>query len=498
MKTAFVIASAIFLMVSAACVSDTHESVAADLLIRDVVIISPEREAPSRPTNVWVREGRIVKITWKTLPIDSVTMVIDGQGMFLSPGYIDAHVHLSAIPGMRFDQEQANPDISEQARSQIPRSYLYHGFTTLIDVAADANLAERWNNVDIAPTVHYCGALTIQDGYPTAFIPKPHRYEVMPNFIFDPSRPEDFPDGFNRADHSPERLVEKIAADGAICVKSFFEAGFGGRNLWPTPSEEILRQIEAATNQHNLPFMLHANSEMAQSVGVAIGPDAFVHGMWTWNNRDTDLSDSVRRVLDGVIEKQIGWQPTIQVLYGERDLHDPDYLSQPDLRHVAPQVLIDWYASEDGQWYRDIMALKPFVKTHLDNDQWQEIDRAGIERVDAAFKYLDDNGGHLMFGSDTPSDLTFANPPGLNSWREMERWLENGVAPAKLFKAATLGNARFFGLDDEIGTVEVGKRADLLLLEENPLEDARALNLIRFVIVEGRAFERNTLSAINH
>lgn len=498
MKTVFAFASAMFLITSTACVSDTHEIAGADLLIRDVVIVSPERKAPSRPTNVWVSDGRIVKITSKTPPTDATTVIIEGQGMFLSPGYVDAHVHLSAIPGMRFDQEQANPDVSEQARSQIPRSYLYHGFTTLIDVAADAKLAERWNDKDIAPTVHYCGALTIQDGYPTAFIPKPQRYEVMPNFIFDSSRAEEFPDGFNRNDHSPERLVEKIADDGAICVKSFLEAGFGGQSLWPTPSEEILRRIKAAANKRDIPFVLHANSEMAQSTGVAIELDAFVHGMWTWNGRDTDVTASVRRVLDGVIEKKIGWQPTIQVLYGERDLHDPDYLTQPDLQHVAPQILIDWYASEDGQWYRDVMASKPFVKGYLDNDQWQEIDRVGIHRVNAAFKYLDDNGGHLMFGSDTPSDLTFANPPGLNGWREMERWLNNGVTPAKLFKAATLDNARFFGLDDEIGTVEIGKRADLLVLEENPLEDAQALNKIRIVIVEGHAIERNTLSAINH
>lgn len=496
MKNTLVCGAAISLLLPVACVSEQRQAIEADLQIRNVVIVSPEREAPSEPTNIWIHEGRIVDISSTTRAVSSETDVIDGQGMFLTPGYVDAHVHLSSIPGMRFDQEQASPDVSARARAQIPRSYLYHGFTTLIDLSADSHLSSQWNSNDIGPTVHYCGALTIQDGYPTAFIPKPYRYEVMPNFIFDPSRADDFPDGFNRDDHSPERLVEKIADDGAICVKSFFEAGFGGQDLWPTPSEEILGQIKSAASGHGLPFMLHANSEMAQSIGVDIEADAFVHGMWTWNSRGNAVSDSVRGVLDGVIEKQIGWQPTIQVLYGERDLHDPGYLAQADLKHVAPELLIDWYASEEGQWYRNIMASKPFVKDFVESDQWQEIGRAGIERVNAAFQYLDAYGGYLMFGSDTPSDLTFANPPGLNGWREMQRWLENGVAPAKLFKAATLDNAKFFGLEDEIGTVETGKRADLLLLQENPLENGQALNMISYVIVGGRVIERESLSAI--
>jgi imidazolonepropionase-like amidohydrolase len=59
---------------------------------------------------------------------------------------------------------------------------------------------------------------------------------------------------------------------------------------------------------------------------------------------------------------------------------------------------------------------------------------------------------------------TYANPPGLNGRLEMQRLVDSGVTPAQIFQAATLANARALKLDRDIGTVSVGKRANLLLL----------------------------------
>lgn len=93
---------------------------------------------------------------------------------------------------------------------------------------------------------------------------------------------------------------------------------------------------------------------------------------------------------------------------------------------------------------------------------------------------------------------TFANPPGLNGRVEMETWIEAGVSPAQLFNALTQGNAEYFGLGDEIGTIETGKRATLLLLRENPLESVTAYDTIETVILDGMVIERSSLAAINN
>ena len=108
------------------------------------------------------------------------------------------------------------------------------------------------------------------------------------------------------------------------------------------------------------------------------------------------------------------------------------------------------------------MLKIPIVAQFVQDGRWQELDAPPITRVTAVLEYFADNGGTLLFGSDTPSDPTFANPPGLNGRLEMDRWMEAGVTPLQLFRAATVNNAQFFGLADQIGTVEVGKKADLL------------------------------------
>ena len=79
----------------------------------------------------------------------------------------------------------------------------------------------------------------------------------------------------------------------------------------------------------------------------------------------------------------------------------------------------------------------------------------------------------------------------------MDRWLAAGVTRAQLFQAATISNAEFFGLADRIGTIEVGKKADLLITRENPLEGVTAYDTIEYVILGGKVMKRSSLSAMS-
>ena len=77
----------------------------------------------------------------------------------------------------------------------------------------------------------------------------------------------------------------------------------------------------------------------------------------------------------------------------------------------------------------------------------------------------------------------------------MKHWIDAGVSLEQLLKAATYNNAKTFNLLDSIGSIEVGKKANLLILNSNPLESISAYNDIEIIINQGRVLNRTELSA---
>src|SRR3974377_1125796 len=96
----------------------------------------------------------------------------------------------------------------------------------------------------------------------------------------------------------------------------------------------------------------------------------------------------------------------------------------------------------------------------------------------------------LIFGSDTPGVDGFGNPPGLNGRLELQNWADAGAPLLVILRAATPDNATALGLSDELGSIEVGKRADLLLLKENPLTSVSAYDSIETIFLNGEPIAR--------
>jgi hypothetical protein len=82
--------------------------------------------------------------------------------------------------------------------------------------------------------------------------------------------------------------------------------------------------------------------------------------------------------------------------------------------------------------------------------------------------------------------------PGLSLHRELVRLIEAGLTPLEALRAATLYPARVLGLTDSLGSIEVGKLADLVLLDANPLEDISNTRRIRAVVANGRLYRLPT------
>lgn len=467
---------------------------AAELRISNVTIVSPEQSAPRRHATVHIKDERIVSITNGTAAkATSTVRVIDGTDLYLAPGLIDSHVHLGGVPGMPAEQQQAHPEIGAAAEKQIPRSYLYFGFTGLFDLNSTPEKMRQWQRHETRPDTYFCGSAPVQDGYPMSWAPKPQRYEHQPYMIIQRGDEAAAPPGFDPAKHTPTAVVARIKADGASCVKTFFEPGFGPQKNLPTPRPETLKELISAAHAAGLPVFMHANSLVAQEAAVSAGVDVIAHGLWhAAEGADIDP------VLDRIVKANLGWQPTMQVLYGELDLFDPTYLANPTLSRVLPKSLIDWYRTPGAQAFRDEIASALFPDEKSPEATWNKA-RAFyvpyLARNRNATAYLASRNAHFLFGTDTPSSPTYANPPGLNGWMEMKRQNEAGLTPAQIFRAATLSNAAALGLEREVGSVQAGRIANLLLLRKNPAETVDAYDEIVTVILRGRVLDRAELAA---
>jgi hypothetical protein len=327
-----------------------------------------------------------------------------------------------------------------------------------------------------------------------AFMPPESRFAPYRNFLYDPRQADDIPDEYAPEDHSPAAAVSRVADSGGICVKTFWESGFGPLRNLPTPTHDMIAAVIRESRERGLVVTMHANSLDAHRFAGEAGVDVVVHGLWNAPGGG-ELTAAVKAVLDTTAAKRIGYMPTMQVLEGLGLMFRPEFLDDPALSAVLPGGLIDWYRTDDGQWFADELRADFGDVT---DEHIREIfagDDGARGMSGRTVRYLAGRDGRFLFGTDTPSSPTYGNPPGYNGYMEMRNLVAAGIPLRRLFAAATIDNAEAFKLEDRYGTVENGKIANLLLLDENPLESVEAWDSIHAVVLHGEWVPRSTLAA---
>ena len=489
-----------FLLLASAFAFGAPKPAPRPIWITGVTIVSPENLDHLVRGSVLIENGRIARVERKASanpPADAT--VVSGDGGFLIPGLIDSHVHLASVPGvapeMNLSPEAAHAEMIADYYKQLPRSYLYFGYTTLLDLAVvKPEVLDEFRRAPLHPDVYDCGpSLPLANGYPMSFAPSPLRFQLFPNFLYDPAQSASIPAEYKPQDHTPTAAVANDKRAGAICVKTYFERGFGKDRNLPVITPAMAAGVRKAATQDGLVMMMHANSFEAQKFAVASGVDVIAHGMWNWGalDRQPELPPEIKTLLDRIVKKRTGYQPTIQVMGGLRTYFDPEYLKMPTLPQVIPAPLLAWFNSPAGKWF----------KKELDEDNTpdakmrQGFDRGPLRRVRQVVGYLAARNANFLFGTDTPSAPTYGNLPGLNGYMEMQQLHEAGLSLEQIFKAATINNARAFKLDSQVGTIQPGKIANLVLLRKSPLASVDAYDSVVTVWVHGKQISREDLVA---
>jgi imidazolonepropionase-like amidohydrolase len=483
------------LFVVKAIAGQTADDAVGRTWITDVTIVSPERLDRVSTGSVLIEGDRIVRVERKAggkKPAGAT--VISGKGEYLIPGLIDSHVHLASVPGMGFDQVMGQSEMIRAYYKQLPRSYLYYGYTTVVDLAViERQVLEDFRQAPLHPDLYSCGEpVVFANGYPMSFAPPELRFELFSNFIYDPAQASSIPSEYKPEGHTPAADVARVKGEGGICVKTFFERGFGRDRNLPVMSAGVLSEIRKAATHEGLVLMMHANSFEAQKFAVDGDVDVIAHGMWNWGalDKETTLPDEIRQLLDRIVEKKIGYQATVQVLEGMRAYFEPEYLKTEAIGKVVPPSMLAWFKTAEGSGFK---------KELVEGDTPDAVMAAGYEkgpmrRERLVVAYLAGKDTNFLFGTDTPSGPTYGNLPGLNGYLEMQQLRKGGLSLAQIFKAATISNAKEFKLDSQLGTIEKGKIANLVLLRKSPLESLDAYDSIVTVWVHGTAVARESLA----
>ena len=128
-------------------------------------------------------------------------------------------------------------------------------------------------------------------------------------------------------------------------------------------------------------------------------------------------------------------------------------------------------------------------RTEIDFDQRRHLIKESMQAV----KAMNDSGVAFMAGTDAAAPNVF---PGFSLHEDLEFLVEAGLTPLQALQAATSNPAEFLHRSAEQGTIQAGKRADLVLLDANPLQDIRDAQKIRSVILNGHMFERSDLDSL--
>jgi imidazolonepropionase-like amidohydrolase len=442
-------------------------------VLRNVTIVEIERNRLVPRRDVVIVGDRIVGIqAGGTARAPKSGRVLDGSGKFLMPGLWDFHVHVFSAPG---EEDFA-----------LPLSIL-NGITGVRDAGALRTLPEQQRvaaaierGERVGPRLVLAGALI--DGPPGSW---------------------------------PGQMVAATPDEGRQRVREAKAAGWRFIKSYSLLSESTYRAIADEARRQRLPLYGHIPESVLLETAVEAGHRSIEHfsrvtqacsrdeaamiganaqallapeplpalmaAMMGHNRRTQGSWDAPRcaAVLQRLARTGVAVMPSLMVsdFYLGKDPSPDD----PRMRTVPAAVRAQW---GQGDWRRrqippELLAQAP-LSVALD---WR------------TFKMARDAGVMIVAGT----DAAFANPflfHGFTLHDELARYVEAGLTPRQALLTATVNPGKFLQRRDLTGRVAIRQRADLVMLDANPLDDIGAIRRIQAVVASGRLFDRAALDSL--
>jgi imidazolonepropionase-like amidohydrolase len=416
--------------------------VAETLVLQNFTLIDGTGKAPLSNAAMVITDGRIRFVGPRTsLKAPAGSEVRDLSGKFVMPGIINLHGHLGNVKGLV--QDPAN--FTDQNLRDNLDTYARYGITTVISMGSDQDLIlrhraeQRAGRPETTRIFTAFRGFTGKAGYPTS----------APGMKGVPFEVE-----------TVEQVKKDVAflADKKVdLVKIWVDDHFGREQKIPLDLSQAI--IKAAAG-HNLKVGAHIfYLEDAQNL-IDRGLFALLHSV-----RDKEVDDRLIQTM----KKRGAWMAAATLT---RELSSFVYAKPP-------------------QWLDD-----PFFTRSVSSDVTQTLKAPGQKAVGADPRYstaldvakrnlkkLVDAGVKYGFGTDTGPPGRF---PGYFEHLEMQLMADAGLTPTQIIQAATKNGAEFLGVSKDLGTLENGKWADLIVLGRNPLDNIQNTRSIEMVLIAGK------------
>jgi imidazolonepropionase-like amidohydrolase len=370
-----------------------------------------------------------------TVPEDA--RVIDTSGRTMLPGLIDLHVHTMILGHGDYGRwfpwilEQ---NLVEEVMTISVKQLLMAGVTSAVDLASPLKESIR-----------------VRDRINNGKIPGPRMWMSGPWIT---RRVGNYPPGMFE-------IKAETADEAAAAAESLVQAGVDVIKVYPLAADQY-EAVVAVARKHGKRVHAHIGN-MPQSLRDAMraGVDVLTHV----GSRPAYDDDLMREIVD----RGQAVSPTAALRFAiyPATVAFPERLQDPRLKQDFPPKI---YA-EVQESFKNFHALNYF----------QNMDRIA-DVVPASLRKWVQSGALIGMGTDSGTPMNFHTDA---LWREMKLFVDYGMTPQRAITSATRINARILGRGRDLGTIEPGKLADIIVVNGDPLFDITALGHVEVVVKDG-------------
>lgn len=438
------------LMILFSCGSTTEKY---DLIIKDVNLINGTGSSMQAKVNVYVKGNRIFRIDSE--PLTQKENVINGINKYLIPGLFDCHVH----PG-----ESYHEDFARLVHYGITSIFIPGGSSCTDEVFADMRSIGNQDSIPAPSIFHTSHHFTVEGRHPVRTYANGKWVEGKTVFYL-------------RDTAQITELVKQVSKQPILGVKLTIEDGPAPPFVARMPQEFINKTVKEAS-KHGLEVFAHISDNEELKMAVEAGVQNLVH--FTGVNIDWDNEEHLE-VVNKLKMLDVSWATTLMIDKSFLYPLNPEWFENDDMLSV-------YRAMKDEivpvlQKRAEIYVKVLMEEYGLEQNNLEAFMNPQVDDV----RKLYDLGINMVLGTDAGNKFNFY---GYSLHEEMQLLQMGGMNPLDIIKMGTLNAAKMMHAEDSLGTIEVGKLADMILLDKNPLKNIENTLSINTVFKRGKTQKR--------